>query len=147
MPHYQQSSRAHQTALARFRNGHLRSMTFVQGVPLPVPALSLLLLLIFWTAGAFPCDSYEDRRERNLVWDAGDGTGSPFFARRGCSRYLYLKRDPALTAYLQVTDPGLVLKLGSPTNFSSRSSAPPAKIASYRNLSGNFWDRRVMKRV
>ncbi|GFX60395.1 uncharacterized protein TNCV_4076171 [Trichonephila clavipes] len=26
------SSRAHQTALARFRSGHLRSMTFVQGV-------------------------------------------------------------------------------------------------------------------
>ncbi|GFT07431.1 RNase H domain-containing protein [Trichonephila clavipes] len=53
------SSRAHQTALARFRSGHLRSMTFVQGVSLslPVPALSLLLLLIFWTAGAFPCDS------------------------------------------------------------------------------------------
>ncbi|GFT87379.1 uncharacterized protein TNCV_413681 [Trichonephila clavipes] len=26
------SSRAHQTALARLRSGHLRSMTFVQGV-------------------------------------------------------------------------------------------------------------------
>ncbi|GFW40397.1 uncharacterized protein TNCV_1019551 [Trichonephila clavipes] len=55
------SSRSHQTALARFRSGHLRSMIFVQGVKsctnLPVPALSLLLLLIFWTARAFPCDS------------------------------------------------------------------------------------------
>ncbi|GFS59495.1 uncharacterized protein TNCV_3726001 [Trichonephila clavipes] len=53
------SSRAYQTALARFRSGHLRSMTFVQGLSLSllVPALSLLLLLIFWTAGAFSCDS------------------------------------------------------------------------------------------
>ncbi|GFU33483.1 hypothetical protein TNCV_1797461 [Trichonephila clavipes] len=48
------SSRAHQTALTRFRSGHLRSMTLVS---LPVPALSLLLLLILWTTGAFPCDS------------------------------------------------------------------------------------------
>ncbi|GFX17730.1 uncharacterized protein TNCV_475301 [Trichonephila clavipes] len=58
------SSRAHQTALACLRSGHLRSMTFVQGVKsffLPVPALSLLLVLIFWTAGAFPCDSYSER--------------------------------------------------------------------------------------
>ncbi|GFT10368.1 uncharacterized protein TNCV_3735961 [Trichonephila clavipes] len=30
------SSRAHQTAFARFRSGHLRSMTFVQG---SLPAL------------------------------------------------------------------------------------------------------------
>ncbi|GFU24351.1 hypothetical protein TNCV_942451 [Trichonephila clavipes] len=37
--------------LARFRNGHLRGMTFVHGVK------SYLYLLIFWTAGAFPCDS------------------------------------------------------------------------------------------
>ncbi|GFW05719.1 RNase H domain-containing protein [Trichonephila clavipes] len=53
------SSRAHQTALPRLRSGHLRSMTFVQGesLSLPVPALSLLLLHISWTAGAFPCDS------------------------------------------------------------------------------------------
>ncbi|GFU13058.1 putative RNA-directed DNA polymerase from transposon X-element [Trichonephila clavipes] len=50
------SSRAHQTALARFRSGHLHSMTLVQGVnlSLPVPALSLLLLFIFWTDVAFP---------------------------------------------------------------------------------------------
>ncbi|GFV39100.1 uncharacterized protein TNCV_4339881 [Trichonephila clavipes] len=36
------SFRAHQTDLARLRSGHLRSMTFVQGVKsfLPVPALS-----------------------------------------------------------------------------------------------------------
>ncbi|GFX17915.1 RNase H domain-containing protein [Trichonephila clavipes] len=53
------SSRAHQTALAHFRRGHLHSMTFCAGgkVSLPVPAFSLLLLPIFWTAGAFPCDS------------------------------------------------------------------------------------------
>ncbi|GFW17632.1 RNase H domain-containing protein [Trichonephila clavipes] len=53
------SSRDHQTSLARFRSGHLRSMTFVQrsSLSLLVPVLSLLLLLIFWTAGAFPCDS------------------------------------------------------------------------------------------
>ncbi|GFU91606.1 hypothetical protein TNCV_2543701 [Trichonephila clavipes] len=52
------SSRAHQTALACFRSGHLRSMTFVQvKFFFTVPALSLLLLLIFWTVGAFPCDS------------------------------------------------------------------------------------------
>ncbi|GFU69388.1 RNase H domain-containing protein [Trichonephila clavipes] len=53
------NSRAHQTALARLRRGHLRSMTFVQfySLSLPVHALSLLLLLIFWTAGAFPYDS------------------------------------------------------------------------------------------
>ncbi|GFU66181.1 uncharacterized protein TNCV_2858541 [Trichonephila clavipes] len=34
------SSRAYQMALARFRNGHMRAITFVQGVkslPLPVP--------------------------------------------------------------------------------------------------------------
>ncbi|GFT02217.1 RNase H domain-containing protein [Trichonephila clavipes] len=53
------SSRAHQTTLARLRSGHLRSMTFVHGVKsffTPVSALSLLLLLIFWTTGAIPCD-------------------------------------------------------------------------------------------
>ncbi|GFX38383.1 hypothetical protein TNCV_2343591 [Trichonephila clavipes] len=52
------SSRAHQTALARLRSSHRRSMTFVQEVKsfftcpcslLASPALSLLLLLIFWT--------------------------------------------------------------------------------------------------
>ncbi|GFU69230.1 hypothetical protein TNCV_3285081 [Trichonephila clavipes] len=43
------SSRDLQTALARFRSGHLPSMVFVQGV--------MLLLLIFWTAGVFPWDS------------------------------------------------------------------------------------------
>ncbi|GFW77657.1 uncharacterized protein TNCV_133481 [Trichonephila clavipes] len=32
LPIQGRSSRAHQTALARFRSGHLRSMTFVQGV-------------------------------------------------------------------------------------------------------------------
>ncbi|GFT10881.1 RNase H domain-containing protein [Trichonephila clavipes] len=54
------SSRTHQTALGRIRSGHLRSITFVQGVKsffTPVPVLSLILLLIFWTAGTFPCDS------------------------------------------------------------------------------------------
>ncbi|GFS58980.1 RNase H domain-containing protein [Trichonephila clavipes] len=53
------SSRAHQTSLARLRSGHLRSMTFVQGVKsfFTCPCSSLLLLLIFWTAGTFPCDS------------------------------------------------------------------------------------------
>ncbi|GFW94324.1 uncharacterized protein TNCV_1432591 [Trichonephila clavipes] len=54
------SSRAHQTALARFRSGHLRSMTLVQGVKslftfsytfLPSPGH----LLDCW--GIFPCDS------------------------------------------------------------------------------------------
>ncbi|GFW87972.1 uncharacterized protein TNCV_216441 [Trichonephila clavipes] len=52
------SSRALQMAMARFRSGHLRGMTFVQGVQsfLTYP-LSLLLLLIFWTAGLFPWDS------------------------------------------------------------------------------------------
>ncbi|GFV88995.1 putative DD41D transposase [Trichonephila clavipes] len=48
------SSRAHQTALARFRSGYLRSMTFVQGVKSFFTCLSLLTL---WTAGAFPCNS------------------------------------------------------------------------------------------
>ncbi|GFU29666.1 transposable element Tc1 transposase [Trichonephila clavipes] len=49
----------HQTALARLRSGHLRGLIFVQekSLSLPVPALSLLLLLIFWTAGVFPSDS------------------------------------------------------------------------------------------
>ncbi|GFU65496.1 uncharacterized protein TNCV_634191 [Trichonephila clavipes] len=54
------SSRAHQTALARFRSGHLRSMTFVQEVKSFFTCPCSLLaspLLIFWTAGAFPCDS------------------------------------------------------------------------------------------
>ncbi|GFX34261.1 RNase H domain-containing protein [Trichonephila clavipes] len=50
------SSRAHQTALTRFGSGHLRSMTFVH-LSLLVSALSLLLLLIFWTSEAFPCYS------------------------------------------------------------------------------------------
>ncbi|GFW69616.1 uncharacterized protein TNCV_489601 [Trichonephila clavipes] len=53
------SSRAHQTALMRFRSGHLSSMTFVQGVKsfftCPCSLLaSSVHLLDFW---AFPCDS------------------------------------------------------------------------------------------
>ncbi|GFX57825.1 RNase H domain-containing protein [Trichonephila clavipes] len=53
------SSRAHQMTLARFRSGHLHSMTFFAEGSLFLlgPALSLLLLLIFWISGAFPCDS------------------------------------------------------------------------------------------
>ncbi|GFW93501.1 uncharacterized protein TNCV_47041 [Trichonephila clavipes] len=53
------SSRAHQTALARFRSGHLRNMTFVQGIKsfFTCPCSLLASPLIFWTAGAFPCDS------------------------------------------------------------------------------------------
>ncbi|GFV99427.1 homeotic protein female sterile [Trichonephila clavipes] len=53
------SSRAHQTTLARFRSGHLHSMTIVQGVksfftcPCSLPTSPARLL----TAGAFPCDS------------------------------------------------------------------------------------------
>ncbi|GFX85258.1 putative transposase [Trichonephila clavipes] len=46
------SSRAHQTALARLRSGHLRSMTFVQGVKSFFTCPCSLLaspLLIFWT--------------------------------------------------------------------------------------------------
>ncbi|GFT58680.1 uncharacterized protein TNCV_1360501 [Trichonephila clavipes] len=44
------SSRTHQTVLKCFRKGHLRNMTFVQGVKyfLPVPALSLFPLITFW---------------------------------------------------------------------------------------------------
>ncbi|GFU51153.1 uncharacterized protein TNCV_966441 [Trichonephila clavipes] len=38
-------SRAHQTALARFRSGHLRSMTFVQGIN------------SFFTCPCFSCSS------------------------------------------------------------------------------------------
>ncbi|GFW17411.1 RNase H domain-containing protein [Trichonephila clavipes] len=68
-------SKSHQTALARFRSGHLRIMTFVQGVSLslPIPALSLLLLLIFWIAGAFPCDSCM----RSKAWAAERGERVP----------------------------------------------------------------------
>ncbi|GFX16774.1 uncharacterized protein TNCV_4187481 [Trichonephila clavipes] len=47
------SSRAQQTVLVRFRSGHLHGITFVQGV-----VFLYLSLLIFWTAGAFPCNSY-----------------------------------------------------------------------------------------
>ncbi|GFX60210.1 uncharacterized protein TNCV_4533701 [Trichonephila clavipes] len=50
------SSRAHQTALACLKSGHLRSMTFVQGVK-SFFTCPCSLLLSFWTAGAFPCDS------------------------------------------------------------------------------------------
>ncbi|GFU93636.1 uncharacterized protein TNCV_3624621 [Trichonephila clavipes] len=49
-------SRAHQTALARFKSSHLRIMTFVQGVKSSFTC-PCSLLLIFWTAGPFPCDS------------------------------------------------------------------------------------------
>ncbi|GFX39151.1 hypothetical protein TNCV_359651 [Trichonephila clavipes] len=36
--------------------------------------------------------------ERNSEYDAGDGTSSPFFTRRGCSRYFSVERNPASTA-------------------------------------------------
>ncbi|GFV87839.1 hypothetical protein TNCV_781211 [Trichonephila clavipes] len=42
-------SRVHQTALARFRSGHMRGMNFVKGVKsLLASALFLLLMLIFF---------------------------------------------------------------------------------------------------
>ncbi|GFT52422.1 uncharacterized protein TNCV_502501 [Trichonephila clavipes] len=47
------SSRAHETALARLRSGHLRRMTFCAGGKV----FLYLSLFIFWTAGAFPWDS------------------------------------------------------------------------------------------
>ncbi|GFX02583.1 RNase H domain-containing protein [Trichonephila clavipes] len=62
------SSRAHQTALARLRSGRLRSMTLVQGVKSFFKVLSLLLLLLFWTAGAFPCNSCM----KSKSWTSGD---------------------------------------------------------------------------
>ncbi|GFT76142.1 hypothetical protein TNCV_914251 [Trichonephila clavipes] len=43
--------RALQMALVRFRRGHLRGITFMQGV-----YLSLLLLISFLISGAFPAD-------------------------------------------------------------------------------------------
>ncbi|GFX56494.1 uncharacterized protein TNCV_74401 [Trichonephila clavipes] len=53
------SSRAHQTALARQRRGHLRSMTFVQGVKSFFTCSCSLLAspAHLLTVGAFPCDS------------------------------------------------------------------------------------------
>ncbi|GFT80472.1 hypothetical protein TNCV_5122111 [Trichonephila clavipes] len=61
-------SRALQTALARLRSGNLRSMTYVPRAKfsLPVPALFLLLLLIFWTAGYFPW---------TVAWKSRSGLG------------------------------------------------------------------------
>ncbi|GFW15230.1 uncharacterized protein TNCV_173751 [Trichonephila clavipes] len=47
------SSRSHQTALARFRSGHLRSYDFCAGGKV----FLYLSLLIFWTAEVCPCDS------------------------------------------------------------------------------------------
>ncbi|GFW04225.1 uncharacterized protein TNCV_2669901 [Trichonephila clavipes] len=73
------SSRAHQTALARFRSGRLRSMTFVQGVK-SFFTCPCSLLLIFWTAGAFCRNSCM----RSKIWTATAGSdvvqsGRPIF--------------------------------------------------------------------
>ncbi|GFV59512.1 uncharacterized protein TNCV_4791301 [Trichonephila clavipes] len=54
------SSRAHQTALACFRSGHLRSVTFMQGVKsffFTCPCSFLASPAHLLSAGAFPCDS------------------------------------------------------------------------------------------
>ncbi|GFX26516.1 hypothetical protein TNCV_4535281 [Trichonephila clavipes] len=50
---------------------------------LPVPVLSLLLRLIFWTAGAFPCDSCMENKAwcvrllRGMVNGLGVGFPAP----------------------------------------------------------------------
>ncbi|GFS78559.1 RNase H domain-containing protein [Trichonephila clavipes] len=47
------SSRAHQTVLARFRSGHLRSMTFVQGV---------------YEEQGLVCETITRKSQMDLVW-------------------------------------------------------------------------------
>ncbi|GFX69568.1 putative RNA-directed DNA polymerase from transposon BS [Trichonephila clavipes] len=71
------SSRAHQTALARFRSGHLRSMTFVQGVksfftcPCSLPAHLLdcrvISLRQFYEEQGLMCETITRNGQMNLV--------------------------------------------------------------------------------